>query len=317
MKKILHTFLLLMLVVQVQGQNVYRFTNYNFLKNLYNPAALGSDASITADLVYGGQWYGIEGAPQTMAANASYDITDDMAIGLTFNTDKVGLYQNNSFSAQYAYRIMFDDRKYLAFGLGLGADQVSWNLAEASTTQANDPVFAGSTTKFIFQGSFGAYYRTERFYAGLSLPQLFNTNFSYSEKGIRIDRWAIYSLIGYYYEVSDRFLFNPSAQIKMMRNAPVQFDAQLRAVFSPVGISAGYRSDNTIIAGLDCILFNRIRVGYMGGYNLGRLSSVKGFSHEVSLGMGLPYYFNKKNQRIINKKGGFSRNFRKRAGRRH
>lgn len=317
MKKLLTLLALVLVVFSSNAQNLYRFNNYNFLKNFYNPAALGSDASITADLFYTGQWYGIDGAPLTFGFNASYDVTDDMAVGLTFNSDKVGLYQNNSFSAQYAYRIMFDDRKYLAFGLGLGADQVTWNLQDATTTQTNDPVFAGGTSKFIFQGSFGAFYRTPNFYAGVSIPQLFNTNFSYSEKGFRLDRWGIYSLVGYYFELGGNFVLNPSAQIKLMKSAPAQFDVQVRGIISPVGVSVGYRSDNTVLAGLDGIIFNRIRIGYMGGYNVGKLRTVKGFSHEVTLGMGLPYYFNKKDTRIINKKGGFSRNYRKRAGRRH
>lgn len=317
MKKLIALIALMIAVVNVNAQNLYRFNNYNFLKNFYNPAALGTDASITADLFYTGQWYGIDGAPLTFGFNASYDVSDDMSIGLTFNSDKIGLYQNNSFSAQYAYRIMFDDRKYLAFGLGLGADQVTWNLQDATTIEANDPAFANGGSKFMFQGSFGAFYRSTNFYAGISIPQLFNTNFSYSEKGFRIDRWGIYSLVGYYYEVSDRFTFNPSAHIKMMANTPVQFDVQLRGIFSPVGVSCGYRSDNTILAGIDGIIFGRVRIGYMGGYNVGNLRFVKGFSHEVVLGMGLPYYFNRKDTRIINKKGAFSRNFRMRAGRRH
>ena len=53
--------------------------------------------------------------------NASYDINSSMAVGINFHNDQVGLQQTNSFSAQYSYRLLFNERKYLAFGIGVGS----------------------------------------------------------------------------------------------------------------------------------------------------------------------------------------------------
>ena len=101
------------------AQNTYRFSQFNLAKSLFNPAALATDASYTADLIYRNQWAGIDGAPSTFGFNGAYELMEEMAIGINFYSDKIGLTQTNSFTAQYSYRIVFDTRKYLAFGISI------------------------------------------------------------------------------------------------------------------------------------------------------------------------------------------------------
>lgn len=294
------------------AQTTYRFSQYNFAKSIYNPAALASDAHFTADLIYRNQWAGVDGAPTTVGFNSAYELNDEMAVGVNFYNDRIGLNQTNSFALNYAYRLVFDERKYLAFGLGLGGDNVSWNYASAQTTQVQDPAFAQSYSKFNFNASFGIYYRTKKAYIGASIPQLMQNSLVGKEKGFRPPLWHYMAIAGYYFEVNDRFIFNPSIQAKVVKNAPVQMDVVLRGITNNLGFSLGYRSENSLIAGFDYMFADRFRLGYSFNYDIGSLARIKGMSNEIYLGIGLPYYFNKETfntRHYIGRKNKFSRNY--------
>lgn len=296
------------------AQNTVRFSQFNLTKSLYNPGALATDASITADLIYRNQWAGVDGAPSTIGFNAAYELTDEMAVGINFYNDRIGLNQTNSVSAMYAYRLIFEPRKYLAFGLGIGADNISSGLASASTITANDPAFSQSFSKFNLNSSFGIYYRTSNFYAGASIPQLFQNTLSGSEKGFRPDRWHYMAIAGYFWEVSDRFVFNPNLQVKATMHAPLQADLVLRGLTGDLGFSLGYRSENSLIAGVDYMIARRVRIGYSFNHDVGSLARTKGMSHEVYLGLGLPYYFNSEtfdSRKYVGRKGGSKTNYKR------
>ena len=310
--KRLITITILFLSVSASAQNLYRFGQYNFTKSIFNPAALGADASITADLVYRNQWRGIDGAPQTAAINGSCDLNPSMAVGMNFFNDRMGLNQTNSFLAMYSYRLLFDERKYLAFGLGLGGDNYTWSLNDATTETPNDPAFQGSYSAFGFQSSFGVYFRTHHYYLGFSIPQFFQ-NTTRSSRFVS-DQLHYNFIGGYYFEVTDDLIIQPSAQFKIVPNAPIQVDLQVRGIYQFMGLSLGYCTENTLFTGLDIILKERVRIGYMYNFDLGELSGVRGGSGEIYLGMGLPYYFNKtQGSKYMGKSGKYNRNYRRAA----
>ena len=72
----------------VFSQNTVRYSQFNFAKSLYNPAALASDAKFTADLLYRNQWAGVDGAPSTVGFNTAFEVTNEMAVGINFYTDR-------------------------------------------------------------------------------------------------------------------------------------------------------------------------------------------------------------------------------------
>lgn len=297
------------------GQNVIRFSQFNLAKSLYNPGALATDAKYSADLIYRNQWAGVEGSPTTVAFNASAELMDDMAVGINFYNDRIGATQINSVSAMYAYRILFERRKYFALGLGVGVDNISNSFAAAITTTPNDPTFSASYSQFQFNSSFGLYYRSPTFYFGASIPQLFQDIVTGPSKGIRPMLWHYMLATGYFFELSDRFVLNPNLQMKMVFNAPVQGDFVLRGISNNFGASVGYRTENSLIVGLDYTFVDKIRIGYSFNYDAGKLARVKGMSHEIYIGLGLPYYFNKDNfstRQYIGRKAGFKRNYKRR-----
>ena len=318
MKKGLLILLLIALTLPTNAQNVFRYSQFNFLKSMYNPAALASDAQLSADLVYRNQWVGLAGAPTTIGMNVASELNSNMALGINFCSDKIGLNQSTSVSAMYSYRMVFANRQYLSLGLGIGADNVIYDYAAASTTMPNDPAFSQSYNLWKLNTSLGAYYRTAKGYVGFSIPQLFQQTPSGPESGFTIPRWHYMLIGGYFFEIGKNAYFNPNIQLKYTKNAPIQGDILLRGVFGSVGVSLGYRTENALIAGADFLIAGKFRVGYSFNYGIGSLTRAKGASHEVHLGFGLPYYYTSDTfggGKFLSKNGKFKRNYQLRYNR--
>lgn len=309
------------------GQNTMRFSQINFAQGVNNPASIAIDGSIMADLIFRNQWFGIEGAPTSAAFNGQYEFNQSMAAGLTMSYDRIGVNQTTSVGGQYAYRLHFENSRSLAFGIGLGIDNQVSHLAGSQTTQINDPAFATSYSKVFFNGSFGVFYNSPKFYIGGSIPQLFQNTRTGAELGFQPPRWHYYLSTGFYFG-NERYTFNPHIQVKGGANMPLQGDLVLRNTFiNRFSIVLGYRSENSIIAGFDVLITPMVRAGYSFNYDVGSLSRVKGASNELYIGLAFPYRSDREdfgNKRYIGRKGGslsdYSRNSRKkhfRRGRRY
>jgi len=312
MKNILLLSLVLLTGLNLSAQNQYRFSQFNFVKSLYNPGALAIDANFTADLIYRNQWAGVDGAPSTIGFNSAYQLSDVMAVGVNFYNDRIGLNQTNAFSLMYAYRLIIEDQRYVAFGLGVGMDNNAFGMA--TTTTANDPAFSQAYSTFKFNAAFGCYYRSPIFYAGFSIPQIFQNTSSGPDAGFSLGRFQYVVVTGYNWVFSERFTLNPNIQVKATMYAPIQGDFVLRGIMGDFGLSLGYRSENSLIAGMDYTFAGRVRLGYSFNYDVGSLARTKGMSHEVYLGLGLPYYsytdkFDK--SRYVGRKGGYKRDYKR------
>jgi len=306
------TLFLLLISGWCSAQNFHRFSQLNFTQSLLNPAALSIDAKYQVDLIYRDQWLGFEGAPSTFAASGQYELAPDMAVGLSFYNDQIGKYSNNAVNAQYAYRLLFGNANALIFGVGLGIESKSADLASSVTTQALDPAFAQGFSRIFFQSTAGIYYYAPRFYIGASIPQMFQTNFS-TEDGFSPREFHYFASAGWYLSPSDRYTFQPNIQIKAVPGAPIQGDLLLRNTFNGRwSVVVGYRSENSIIAGLDFLITPFMRVGYAFNHDVLGLARVKGMSNEIHLGFGFPYRNDRYDfgePRYINRKGRFRRDY--------
>ncbi len=313
-------FFLFLIGIQtsVFGQNTPRYSQFNFVKTLNNPGALATDATFQNDLIYRNQWAGIDGAPSTIGFSSSYEIIDEMAVGINFYNDRIGLTQTNSFTAMYAYRLLFEERRYLSLGIGLGFDNFSQNFADATTTVANDPSFSQSYSNFKFNAAFGMYYRSSNFYFGLSIPRLLQNALFVDASRLNPSLWHYQMMTGFYWEIGDNFVLNPNFQFKGTYNAPLQGDALIRGIFNHFGASVGYRTENSIIVGLDYTFAKQLRVGYAFNYDVGPLARVKGMSNEVYLGFAFPYYFNGEefdSRKYVGRKGNTKYEYNRKYGR--
>jgi len=297
------------------AQRNIRFAQLNFVQGINNPAAIAVDGRIMVDLVARNQWYGFEGAPTTYGLNGQYEIVEDMAVGLNVYYDQIGVNQTTSIRGQYAYRIFAGNGDVISLGLGLGIDNYLSDYASTFTITPDDPAFASSFYKTTFNAAVGAYYYSPRFYFGVSAPQLF-----YSKR-ISVDNTKLYPephvylSAGFYIDAGENFTLNPNLQVKYVTGAPLAGDLIIRNTFyGRFSVIVGYRTENSIVAGLDFLITPMARMGYSFNYDVGKLSSAKGMSNELYLGLAFPYHSDRNDfgkRRIVSNKGGFRRDYRR------
>tara|TARA_R110002072_G_scaffold266303_1_gene425193 strand:+ start:42213 stop:43208 length:996 start_codon:yes stop_codon:yes gene_type:complete len=280
----------------VSAQNTIRFSQLNFAQGVNNPAAIAFDGPIMGDLIARNQWLGVEGAPTTIAFNGQYEINEDMAVGLNMFHDRIGAEITNSFAAQFAYRAKIDYERVFSFGISAGLDNSVLNFTGAQTTDFQDPTFArGGYSQVFFNAAVGIFYNAPKFYAGFSVPKLFQNTREGAEKGFRVNRWHYYASTGFYLG-QGKYVLNPHIQIKLSQYTPMTADLILRNTFvNRFSIVVGYRTENSLIAGVDFLVSDNLRIGYSFNYDLGPLSKVKGASNELYLGVAFPYDSDKYN----------------------
>lgn len=319
--RIIVGMLLFLFVQSGIAQNTMRFSQLNFAQGVNNPSAIAIDGSIMFDFIFRNQWFGVDGAPTSMAFNGQYEFNQSMAAGLVASYDRIGIDQTSAVSLQYAYRLHFDYSRSLALGLGVGIDNHVSFLAQSNVNQPNDPAFAQSYGRTYFNGSFGVFYNSPKFYIGAAIPKLFQNTHIGSEPGFQPPRWHYYLSTGFYLNAGDNYTFNPHIQIKGAVNTPLQGDLILRNTFiNRFSIVVGYRSENSIIAGFDVLFAGRARVGYSFNYDVGPLARIKGASNELYLGLAFPYHSDREDfgaRRYLNNKGRSRHDLKVNSKRRH
>lgn len=297
------------------GQNTPRFSQFNFSQGVNNPAAIAIDSKIMVDMIFRHQWFGLEGAPTTGAINAQFELYHDMAAGLNVSYDLIGVNHATQVSGQYAYRAYFQNDNALIFGASVGIDQRVNDLTSSHLTEIDDPAFATRYSKMHFNAGFGLYYYSPKFYIGASIPQLFQSIEKSDESGFNPPFWHYYMTTGFYIDAGENYRLNPNIQIKAAFNTPVQADLILRNTFMNFwSLNVGYRTENALIGGFDFLIGGRFRMGYAINYDLGKLSKARGLSHEMYVGIGLPYHNSRENfsqRKYLNRKASHKRDFHK------
>jgi type IX secretion system PorP/SprF family membrane protein len=217
MKRVLYIFVCVFIAKSSFGQNTPRFGQPNFAQGVTNPAALAIDSRIMVDMVFRSQFTGFAGAPTTGAINAQIELYHDMAAGLAVSYDLIGVHHETHVSGQYAYRAFLRNGNAMIFGASIGIDQRVHDLASAQTIDANDPKFAATSSKLFFNTGFGMFYNAPNFYAGFSIPQLFE-NRDFQGTDFRPYRWHYNMSAGVYAHVNDRYTLNPNIQINAAFN---------------------------------------------------------------------------------------------------
>ena len=167
------TYLLLAnLAVFAQQQATY--SQYMFNGLAINPAYAGHHDVLSATVLGRVQSLGVDGAPETQTFSIHTPLLKEkFSVGLLFIRDKIGVIDQMSFNASYAYRIKLSKKARLSFGLQMGFG--SYNAEYTKLTMPPntiDPVFSGDVKSSRPNFGFGMFFHNEKLYVGVSLPHL-------------------------------------------------------------------------------------------------------------------------------------------------
>lgn len=268
-------------------------SQYMFNGLYLNPAYAGSQSYWTSTLSNRYQWVGFEGAPRTFIAAVDGPIAaKNMGLGLLFFNDQIGVSTQNSFLANYSYKLKINETDKLSFGVSAGASQYSARLTDLTVWDENDPVFDNDlVSRIIPRFGFGMYYTSEdKWYAGFSIPTLFAYQ---KDKEFNMDLNQAtflnrhYLLTGgYVFPINDNLKLKPSVLLKYLPNAPMQMDLNAGLLIKDMlWLGGSYRTGDAAVFMIEYQTNAFFRIGYSYDLTFSELRNYSAGSHELMIGI--------------------------------
>lgn len=237
-----------------QAQQDAQYTQYMYNTLSVNPAYAGSREVLSAVLLHRSQWVGVDGAPTTQTLSAHTPITKNlMGVGLNISHDAIGPSRETYIDASYSYGIQLGRESQLNFGLKAGAHLLDVDYSKLNIYDTTDPNFqANVDNKFSPQFGLGALLFSEKYYVGLSVPNILETkHFEQSNNSnsnsIAKERISYYLMGGYVFDLSSDVKLKPTLLTKMTTGAPLQIDVSANfLLYEKLTLGAAYRWDAAV-----------------------------------------------------------------------
>jgi type IX secretion system PorP/SprF family membrane protein len=291
-KKISVFFLFLSLAVRVFAQQDPMYSQYVFNGLLINPAYAGTREVLNATALYRNQWVNIPGAPKTGVFSIDSPVKNQkVGLGLNVMVDKIGVTNHTGIAGVYSYKIYFN-KSALSFGLqaGIGFYNSANTEVIYSDNSSVDPAFMSNYHMVLPNFSFGAYYHSDRFFAGLSVMDILgrtiqNQIYPNASNDLTINIVSHFFLnSGYLIDLSPNIKFQPSALIKYVGGAPVEADINgVVSLYDLLFFGLSYRSYASIDVLTQVKISNKLSLGYSYEYSTNELSNFTSGSHEIVL----------------------------------
>lgn len=271
MKRIYITLLLILTAIGgLIAQQDAQYTQYMYNTMSVNPAYAGSRGVFSITGLHRSQWVGLDGAPTTQTLSFNTPVSKRVGVGLSIVNDDIGngTNQDTYFDGVFSYTIPTSNTGKLSFGLKAGGHLLNIDFSKLrSYTNSNVPL-EGQNIEKKFSPNFGAgmYYHTEKFYAGLSVPNFlktehFDTSGS-SSTGVAKERLNLYFITGYVFELNPDLKFKPTALFKAVQGAPLQVDLSANFMLrDKLTLGAAYRWDAALSALVGFQLSDQFMVG--------------------------------------------------------
>lgn len=299
---------LLVMPGAIMAQDHPHYTMFMYNKLIYNPAYAGNKNMLSVNAAYRNQWTGIDGAPRNYSVAVDGPVGSYMktfrpvALGLSLSNESVGVTDNTNIMAYYAYRIRLS-KTILSFGVQAGASLYSANFSALSANQQGDAALMNNINNaFLPNAGVGVFWSGERFYAGVSVPNLIENYYDKETNALTNSRArqmrSYYASGGYIIPITEDFKLQPQVMVRYAGNdkfqQPVNADFNLSFVFfNRLMLGATYRTDNTIDGIAHLQVTKRINIGYSYGYATSQLEQFNNGTHEIVLGLDFVRDLNK------------------------
>ncbi|CAN5422662.1 type IX secretion system membrane protein PorP/SprF [soil metagenome] len=290
--KTLSVFALALTGLAANAQQAPMYTHYMYNTLSVNPAYAGSRDALTITALHRSQWVDFKGAPLTQTLTLHGPLRNEhLGIGLSVTNDKIGPVNNSGAFVDFAYIMKLTQKSKLSLGLSAGVNMFKANLNTLNLDQQVDPVFQDNISNKITPNfGFGVYYSRDRFYAGVSAPNLLQNSYStindaYGNTLIGKEQRHYFLIAGAVFKISDDLDFKPTTLVKVTNSAPIQGDfTGSFIIMNRLLIGAMYRTGDAVggLVGVD--ITEQFHIGYSYDWSLGlKTSKYNKGSHEIML----------------------------------
>ena len=243
----------------INAQQDAQYTQYMFNTMSVNPAYAGSRGQLSIAALYRAQWVGLDGAPTSQTLNLHSPIRNSkLGYGISIVNDEIGdgVVQETYFDGIISYTIDVSADSKLSFGLKAGGNLLNLDFNKLRNFDAEPVNPENIENRFSPNFGLGIYYHSNKFYAGLSAPNLLQTEFfdnaqtdANSVQFLSKERINFYLITGYVFDLNGNLKFKPALLTKMVGGAPLQVDISASFMFNDkFTFGAAYRWDAALSA---------------------------------------------------------------------
>ncbi|MEN1783633.1 MAG: type IX secretion system membrane protein PorP/SprF [Bacteroidota bacterium] len=264
--------LLVVLSLGIHAQQDAQYTQYMYNTLAVNPAYAGSRGVFSIAALHRSQWVGLEGGPTTQTLNFNTPVSERVGLGLSVVNDEIGngTNQDTYIDGVFSYTIPTSDVGKWSFGLKAGGHFLNVDFTKLENYQGSPAVGGPTNIDNKFSPNFGAgvYYHTNKFYAGLSVPNVLQTeHFDRSGLGggnafLAQERMNWYLISGYVFDINADLKFKPALLFKAVQGAPLQADISANFLLQDkFSLGAAYRWSAAFSALFGMQLTNQLMLG--------------------------------------------------------
>lgn len=286
------------------GQQEAQFSQYMFNSLFLNPAFAGIEGQANATVISRWQWllydasFDDGGAPTTQVLSFNTPLFKaNSGVGLHIVNDRLGAMSNTQIQGSYSYHLPLGPGK-LGIGLRAGIYSQRIEFGKLRGRDADDPVLKlGTESQIKPDLGFGLWYRTRKYYAGVSATNLIRSEFDFGVQALPNTREPRSTLAqhliitgGYFIEASPDLTITPSGIFKTVQGRS-SFEVSSVATYKEKyfgGLS--FRQGDAVIAivGLNLLKDNSLRATYSFDWVAFNTQGKTPTSHEIVLSYNLP-----------------------------
>lgn len=269
------------------GQQDPQYTQYMYNMNILNPAYAGSQGTLSIGLLGRTQWVDLAGAPKTMTAAIHAPVGRMVGLGFSIIADEIGPVKEQNVFVDFSYTLDLSRDEKLAFGIKAGATFQTIDFLRLSIGQQDDPLFSNNLNNTLPNFGIGTFYYTDKFYVGLSMPNILETRYFEKQNGIiseASENMHYFLTSGYVFDLSADVKLKPSVMLKAVSGAPLSIDFSANAlIFEKFELGLSWRVEDAVSGMMNFLVTPDIRLGYAYDHTLTNLGSFNTGSHEVFL----------------------------------
>ncbi|SHG36553.1 type IX secretion system membrane protein, PorP/SprF family [Flavobacterium fluvii] len=293
MKKILFLISFFFYIIDISAQQDPEYTHYMYNMSVVNPAyATGTSAMLNTGALYRTQWVGAVGSPKTFTFFGHTALSNKIEVGLSLISDDIGdgAKKENNFYADFAYIIELGGKNKLSFGMKAGFTSLQTNFNGfrfESGDITTDLAFSQNVNTTKPNIGAGAYYFTDKYYVGLSVPNLINSKHIEEKEGISSygsEEIHAFLTAGYVFQINDSFKLKPAFMSKFVVGSPISVDVSANVLYdNKFELGIAYRLDDAFSALMNINVTPNLRVGYAYDYTTSNLGQFNSGTHEIIL----------------------------------
>jgi len=276
-------------VTTIYSQQDAQYTQYMYNMNVLNPAYAGSQETLSIGILGRSQWVGIDGAPKTLTAAIHSPIQRNVGLGFSVIADEIGPVKEQNVFADFSYTLEISDKSNLALGIkgGFTFLNAKLSLLDLGDNVPDDLFTDNDLNRTTANFGAGAFYYTDKFYFGLSMPNMLKSLHFKRKGGViykAIEDMHYFVTSGYVFDVSENLKLKPSVMLKAVNGSPLSIDVSGNALINEkFELGMSWRVDDSVSAMFNVLVAPNTRIGYAYDYTLSNLGDFNSGSHEVFL----------------------------------